>query len=173
MRKYSSELLVARFIKSATNGRTVSIRTRRVFTLILVPIWLLGLAWSAPFFYDGCKSIIEYFEIRRNSRIPYEYLSEGTRKVMIRDAIRSESSIADTLDYTTWEIIEGREQTPQWVIDKINRMSYRQDELDEAKSRMLGMLSLPFYIGVFFVMPWVILRLIFWIVDADKGNEMS
>jgi hypothetical protein len=63
MTKFSPELWVARFIKSATNGKTVSIRVRRILTLIVIPIWLLGLIWSLLAFYIGCIETYQYFNL--------------------------------------------------------------------------------------------------------------
>jgi len=41
--KLSPEHIIARFIKSATNGRSVSPRIRRLITIIIFPIWVIGL----------------------------------------------------------------------------------------------------------------------------------
>lgn len=114
MGKLSPELLVSRYIKSATKGRNVSIRTRRFLTLVLLPIWAMGLLWSLIAFYYGCLDTILYFNL----------------------------SPADNFG--------------NYVV------------FDEY---LLCIMAIPIYLCICFILPWVVVRLIFWIVDADKAHE--
>jgi hypothetical protein len=46
-----------------------------------------------------------------------------------------------------------------------------ESEKRKAKGEMLQLLAIPAYLIIFFILPWVITRLVFWIIDADKVKE--
>lgn len=101
----SPELLVAKYIKSATNGRSISVRLRRILSLAFIPIWIFAI-------YKFISHIISTIHIR----IRYNDLYETGFLRM------------------NWPIHLG--------------------------------VTLQFFAFIF--LPWIILRVIFWIIDADK-----
>lgn len=60
MRVISPEILVARYIKSATNGRTVSKKINRVILIGLTLILLAGLINVSILTFEGIKAIPKY-----------------------------------------------------------------------------------------------------------------
>lgn len=178
MKIISPDLLIAKFIKGATNGRVVTIRTRRVLTLILIPVWLLGLLFTIPIFYEGCKAANAYLDAKTDRGIRYQDLPEDysvgheMRKSM-RERFLRNSHPADTLTAQEWNIIEGKEPEPDWLKEQLESYTPPVDQaaIEDAKVNMLNLLALPLYGLLLFVIPWIVLRLIYWIVDADKAKE--
>jgi hypothetical protein len=150
MKIISPERLVAKFIKSATNGRTVSVRKRRILTLIAIPIWLLGFACCATCSYNGVKAIFTYYEAKKNYSPEFDkYMEEDIKKM-------------EPLAQKTYH-------NPYLKLRYVPK-DY-ESEMRRAKREMFQLLAIPVYLIVFFILPWVITRLVFWIVDADKVTE--
>ena len=99
--KLSPENIIANFIKSATNGRAVSPKLRRILTIIIFPIWVLGLAF---------------------------YLWVTIDMIMYNDMIKHPIRFLD---------------------------------FDEAW-------SIIYFILIAFIIPFIILKLTFWVIDADR-----
>ena len=178
MKIISPDLLIAKFIKSATNGRVVTIRTRRVLTLILIPVWLLGLFFTIPIFYEGCKAANAYLDAKTDRGIRYQdlpedyYVGHEMHKSM-RERFLRNSHPEDTLTAEEWNIIEGKEPEPDWLKEQLESYTppVNQAAIDDAKAGMFNLLALPLYVLIFFALPWIVLRLIFWVIDADKAKE--
>lgn len=107
------ERLVHKFILSASNGRSVSPKIRRLLTLVVVPIWTLGLIYSLIWFVVGC--------------------------------------------------IEGKKY---WfgTFDERYQVGVTYEEL------LLAVFAPLIYFAICFFIPWTIIRLIFWVKDADKED---
>ena len=67
--KFSPELIVARYIKSATNGRILTVRMSRLLALIILPIWLVVFILSGIMMYDGIRSFVKLAEIEDHRKI--------------------------------------------------------------------------------------------------------
>jgi hypothetical protein len=150
MKNITPEILVARYITSATKGRKTSIKTRRIITLILIPIWLLGLVWGVTLSYKGAKAIFTYYEAKNNQSPELDKQLQEDVKKMEPLAQRMYHNPYLTLSYAPKDY---------------------ESEMGKAKGEMFQLLALPTYFLLFFALPWVITRLVFWIVDAEKAKE--
>lgn len=112
--KISPEHWVDKFIRSATNGRIVSVKLRRVLTLIVIPIWFLGLIYSLLWLYVGCVNGYIYW---------FRPLIEAYNKKIIFSEL------------------------------------------------IFSLLAPAFYLLICFIIPWIIVRLIFWVIDADNVTK--
>lgn len=115
-------MVVARFVKSASAGRSVTVRMRRILTFIVIPFWLLGLTWTSINSYHATRSTISYYELKGEKRWHHDYGSNWPYHI----------------------------------------------QLEYEKSGIVGFWTIPLYVFVFFLLPWVIVRIVFWIKDADK-----
>ena len=125
----SPELLIANYVKSATNGRIISVRLRRILTLIITPIWLGLLIWSGVMTYQGITAF--------------------------RDVKRIENSIRETNKF----------------YGDANHTGILEIELSRAKDYTDLVYYLPAFLIISILTPWLILRMIFWVIDADKVKE--
>ena len=139
--KLSPEYWVGRFIKSATNGKSISVRLKRILTLILIPIWIGGLAWTGYMTYIG---ITAYQKVKK-----IEYSIRETNKF-----------------YSRYNPNTGSFTTDPYYLNQLeSRLAIQQDNKDLVY-------YLPLFLLIGFVLPWILLRLIFWIVDADKEKVL-
>lgn len=127
----SPELLIASYIKSATKGRIISVRLRRILTLIIIPVWLGLLVWSGVMTYQGIKAF--------------------------RDVKRIENSISETNKF----------------YGDANHVGILEVELSRAKDYTDLVFYLPAFLISSLLFPWIILRLTFWIIDAESNKEAT
>lgn len=79
----------------------------------------------------------------------------------------------DTLTAEEWNIIDGKEPVPDWLKEQLESYTppANQAAIDDAKAGKFNLLALPLYMLIFFGLPWIVLRIIYWVVDADKAKE--
>lgn len=146
---FSPELWVARFIKSATNGKTISVRARRILTLIMIPLWLLGLVWCVTLCYDGTKAIFTYYKLKDEASSDMgEYIKRG---------LEDQQRIARKMYHNPYLTLTYKPPDYEY-------------EMKQAKEDILQLLAFPIYVLIFFVTPWIITRLVFWVIDADNAK---
>jgi hypothetical protein len=138
--KLSPEYWVMGFVKSATNGKNISIRLRRILTIILTPIWLGGLVWAGYMTYIGVTAYQKVKKIEHSIRETNKHYSQYN---------------PNTGSFTT---------DPYYLRKLESRLSIENDNKDLVY-------CLPAFLVIGFLVPWVLLRLIFWIVDADNTKE--
>jgi len=137
--KLSPELWVAGFIKSATNGRVISVRFRRILSLIVLPFWILALV---------IFSLISY-----------------TLIINIKENINANHYIK--------EKISGRESSGDMSMqeyDPYNHMAESFREVETTTSNIKELTWELICIVLILIAPWVLLRLTFWIIDADENS---
>ena len=71
--------------------------------------------------------------------------------------------------FETKEKVESRKLSPNF--------SYENDyifieKFEMAKGKLWGLTAIPVYILFFYVLPWLLLRLIFWIKTADNVKKI-
>lgn len=125
----SPELLIANYVKSATNGRIISVRLRRILTLIIIPLWLGLLIWSGIMTSEGISAFKEVKKIENSIRETNKFYGDA---------------------------------------DHIGILEVELSRAEDSKDLIY---YLPAFLVLGFIVPWVILRLIFWIIDADKAKE--
>ncbi len=133
---FSPEQLVAKYVKSATNGRSISIRLRRIITLFLFPLWIIAFAWSITMLYQGVSAI-------------------NTAKKLDK-AIKSEKYYYNYNDGKT-----------QWIPSSPYHELWQQN-LMLAQGRIVLLYYSPLPILFLLLVPWIGLRLVFWIVNANE-----
>ncbi|MGN6400970.1 MAG: hypothetical protein ACTHMD_10980 [Flavisolibacter sp.] len=62
--KLLPEYWVSGFIKSATNGRTVTVKQRRLITLLAIPIWVIGLIVTIVLVYQAIAAWPHYIQAK-------------------------------------------------------------------------------------------------------------
>jgi hypothetical protein len=127
----SPELLIANYIKSGTKGRIISVRLRRILTLIIIPTWLGFLVWSGAATYQGISAF--------------------------NDVKRIENSIRETNKF----------------YGDTNHTQLLELELYRAEDAKDLVYYLPVFLIVSLLIPWLILRIIFWIIDAESNKEAT
>lgn len=132
--KLSPEYWIGGLIKSATNGRVIPVKTKRILTSIIIPIWIVGLIICIQGFTEARKASKYYNE----------------QKVRL-DALNSTYSRDNgKFDNSRGDYLSGM----RWAEEKMNGYYY-------------GI----YFLLICFVIPWVIVRLIFWVMDSDKTKE--
>lgn len=164
--RFSPELMIARFIKSATNGRSITIRLRRILTLVIIPIWLLGLVWVVILYIDAINAIpkLKLIEEYKKGRYHQDMARQEQRKHYL-PLSESESSQQSYFNYKFWSDvgIEGASE-----FDDVNDLLAIAEA--NQKSSLQNFFALPIFLVVFVFAPWALLRLTFWIFDADKSH---
>jgi len=127
--KISPEIWIAKFVKSATNGRVITVRLRRILTLLILPIWLLGLGITSYYCYKAIIAIPKYNE---------------------------EKEIMKSIGGVGYYYPTG----------------YANDEMISLEEDIKGFISIIYYLAICFIIPWIILRLTFWIIDADNAKSI-
>ena len=127
----SPELLIANYVKSATNGRIISVRLRRILTLIIIPLWVGLLIWSGIMTFQGVTAF--------------------------RDVKRIENSIRETNKF----------------YGDAHHTGVLELELYKAEDAKDLVYYLPAFLISSLLIPWLTLRLIFWIIDAENSKEAT
>ena len=141
---FSPEILVGNYIKSATNGRVISLRLKRILTLILIPLSIAATVYSAIMFYQGVTAIKKVEKLEKALR------SERLNNSHYDWNYGKSQFVPNSPFYTLWE-----------------------QELRNAKDRIDLAYYSPLPISFLLVVPWIILRLVFWIIDAKETEEGS
>jgi hypothetical protein len=120
--------------------------------LIIIPIWLFGLCITAFYTYNATAAIFKISDAKKDLNSYYQAKAEYMKdpKHLLE---RYDSGFTNTRD----EYAEQQER-------EINDL--QDDEL-------YGIYAIIIYIATCFIIPWVILRLTFWIIDADKERVES
>lgn len=130
----SPEILVAKYIKSATKRRNISLRLIRLLTLLLFTVWIIGFYLVIQGFINSREATKEYRQAKvRLEALDSMYPNDNGRFDMVRFDLRSAMSAAER----------------------------------KTGGYYFGI----YYILICFVMPWVILRVVFWIVDAKEIEQ--
>jgi hypothetical protein len=132
--KLSPENWIAGLVKSATNGRIISVRLRRILTLIIIPIWITGLVISIQGFFDARKATAYYNE--QKARLDY-----------LNSTYRNDNGRYDN-----------------------SRNDY-QSGMNWAEGKMNGYYYGLYFILLCFIIPWLITRIAFWIIDAKEVEQ--
>lgn len=143
--KLSPEIWVAKYVKSATNGRVISIKLRRILTLVIIPIWLVGFCFMVDYCYDAVIAISKYK--KANESVQFH---QNERKI----------------NY-------GFPANQSYLIPQYESIENAIADREASKTKIYGFVSILYYVLVFYMIPWGILRIIFWIKDADKTNIES
>jgi hypothetical protein len=135
----SPEHLVAKYIKSATNGRNISVRLRRIITLILIPIWIISLVWSISMLYQGVTAIriAEKFDKAIKSEGYHHEYRNGNSQI-----------VPNSVYHDLWQ----------------EKLWEAQNNIDLTYYSLLPILFV-------FIVPWIILRLVFWVIDAKETEQ--
>lgn len=136
--KLSPEFLVAGLIKSATNGRIASVRLRRIITLIIIPVWIAGIAISIDGFITALDASTKYKE--------YEW-----KLKRFNQSVRPDGYIYDN----SFNQLKDDYQSEMWKYER------KKD----------GYFYILYFLLICLIIPWVLTRIIFWIIDADKATE--
>jgi len=130
----SPEILVTKYIKSATKRKNIPLRLIRLFTLLMTLVWIIGLILVIQGFIKAKDATKEYKQAKvRLEAINSMYPNDNGRFDMARDEQRS----------VMWE----------------------------AERKTGGYYYGVYYLLICFIAPWIVLRLIFWIVDAKNAPE--
>lgn len=128
------EILVAKYIKSATNRRNISLRLIRLLTLLLFTVWIIGFYLVIQGFINSRDATKEYRQAKvRLEAIDSMYPNDNGRFDMVRYDLRSAMLAAER----------------------------------KTDGYYFGI----YYILICFIIPWVILRVVFWIVDAKEIEQ--
>lgn len=168
---FSPESWVAGYIKSATKGTVISIRLRRILTLVFIPIWIGSIVFSIPSYMEAFKAVPKYNRLQelKKGGIGLEY---------------DDNNCYGGHVHKSW--VNDGESTHQcgcfnsqfWMDMGIGNPDHR-DSVDglfamaesNQKGELFKFLILPQLFLMFFAAPWLIIRVIYWIKDAEKITE--
>ncbi len=132
--KLSPDYLVVKYLKSATNGKSISIRLIRVVTLILIALLITGTIVTVNGYLKAKQAAKEY--------------NQNKFGLMVLNA--------------TYKNDNGK-----W--------DYQRDEYLGAMMRAkrnMNWYEFPIYFFLTcFIIPWICIRLSFWIIDAGMGKQ--
>lgn len=163
-----------RYIKTATYGATYTQRLKRVLLLVCIIIWGLGLVWIYEPTVNGFKAISEYFDAKENIKNRRQSLDKHELAMQYLH----QQNPYDTLSAEMFEIVTNKDKPlPDWLDKEVTAYANQSDgtetrELETAKSSMWGLTAIPIYLVLFFLVPWLLIRLIFWIKTADNVKRV-
>jgi len=167
--KLSPEFLVARFVKSATNGRKTSVKLSRILTIIVLPIWLGSIVIATDSYIQAFKAVPKYRTIQNFKKRGINLADNDT------NCFGGHSHLSATRDRETTQCCF---YSPFWKSVGVIAPDHRNSVYSmvaEAENTQLGeiekFLHLPYLLLLFVVAPWVIIRIIYWIKDSDKGES--
>lgn len=149
--------MIEKFLKISTGGHQFSERTKRLLSIILIPVWTIGLIFTLIFTIQGVKAIPLYFKAK--NLIPQQIELENRS----RNSQNSETSMLQhySFDPTPWKEIGIENPTTSSTM-----MPQRGMEIQ--KKKMYKCLSILAYFLSLFLIPFTILRLTYWVKMADK-----
>lgn len=166
--KISPEHWVDRFIHSATNGRSVSGRVRRIIVIFLFLICSTGLIYSLYCTYNGIIAFPKYQKARELLELSkkldhnsYEYHS-----VFGCYPMRGETEMV-RFDAGLWEDLGINNPNP--FDCGVESVAYTKQE-----GQVLLLIAIPILIIsilMLFTSIWIITRTVFWVKDGDKAKE--
>lgn len=134
--KLSPEYWISGLVKSATNGKKISVRLRRILTLIIIPLWIMGIAISVEGFIKAKEATHKYKHFKsRLESLNMMYPNDNGRF----DGTRS--------DYMA--------------------------SMNEAERNTGGYCYWIYFLLLCLIIPWVVARLVFWIIDAKEVGQVS
>ena len=166
--------LFDKYIKTATYGATYTQRFKRILFLFCLFVWTLGAVWLYEPTKGGVIGLKDYYEEK-------SYI-EGMKSVYDRyDRAKfclKEMHPNDTLTKAELDMVSDKNKPlPAWLEEKVDRREKESEviyrnRLDKLKQNLWGLLAIPAYIVIFFVLPWLLIRLIFWIKTADNAKRI-
>jgi uncharacterized membrane protein len=156
-------VLVDKFLKSATFGEKYTERTKRLLTIIIIPVWLFGLILCVVSCIDGINGIQNY-KIAEGLLQDIPNLEKNSEIVSRHD---NRESI-----HTLFPINIGLYQKlgvndPQaWD----TYLPYRAMSIQ--KDKIYSLVNIPGILFAFILAPWLLLRLFYWIKKADNGAKI-
>jgi hypothetical protein len=165
--KLSPEHLVARYLRSATNGKVLSVRKNRILTLLIFPIWIIAIIIGGVATKDAIDAVPNYKAIQEFKRGPYNHDNDDKNPYgghNHHDWYGDGESIHQcNFDKGFWLNL-GLKNPDHF--DSVIGLADIAENYQE--SDLYNFFTLPLFFGLLVVLPWTILRIIFWIKDADK-----
>lgn len=129
--KLSPEYMISKYAKSATNGRSISVRVSRIIILALVALLVVVIVVTIQ---------------------DYSKAKEATSRYNLNKAQLEAINRMYPNDNGKWDYARD---------EKLSGMAY-------AKADMNWYYFPIYFLLILFIVPWVIIRLSFWIIDAGK-----
>jgi len=166
--------LFDKYFKTATFGRTYTQRFRRVLLIVCLIVWGAGLVWIYEPTKNGVTAIFDYFQEKENIKNRKATLDkhELAKKYLYQQ------NPNDTLTQEMFDIVTNKDKPlPEWLDKEVTKFASQTDDtetdgLQRAKDEMWGLTAIPTYLFLFFILPWLLLRLFFWIKTADNVTKV-
>ena len=155
--------LVDKFLKSATFGQKYTERTKRILTIVIIPIWFFGLTLCVINCIDGINGI-------QNYRIAEGLLQdipnlEKNSAIVSRQDNRESTRMLFPINTELYQKLGVSDPQP-WDTYLPNRaMSIQKDKI-------YSLVNIPIILCYFLLIPWLLLRLFYWIKKADNGTKI-
>jgi hypothetical protein len=150
--------LAFRYLKSATLSYKYTEKEKRIFSLLVTIFWVIAIGITGIFITDGIQGALNYDDalmlrkdlptLRQNS---IEYFKPSTGES------RQFAGI-DVANYERLGVIDAK----FWDVTAPDRAIKHQ------KEKMFSFVYVPIILILFFLLPWLVVRLIFWIRTADN-----
>lgn len=150
--------VVDKYVKSATGGLNYTDRVKKILSIIIIPIWLFCLSICVLSAIDGIEGI-------QNIKIAKRLLSdvptlEKNREIRnLKDGETTRELLPINLGLYKKLGIDNPDPTEAGMPDLA---------ISKQKDKIYSLLLIPLYLGIFIVLPWIILRIFFWIKHADN-----
>lgn len=141
--------------------------------MVCIIIWAIGLVWVYKPTVNGFQAIFEYFQANENIKN-----SQNLDKYELAMQYLHQENPNRPLSAEMFEIVTNKEKPlPDWLEQRSTayanlREGIQTDKLDRAKWNLWGLTAFPTYLVLFFLVPWLLLRLIFWIKTADNVKKI-
>lgn len=146
--------LINKFLLYSTRGYRFPERTKRILSIIIIPIWIVGLIFTIIFTIQGVKAIPLYFKAKKLIPAQIE-LSRNSSYNSNNNGLSHYS-----FNPGPWMEIGIENPTPSSTM-----MPQRGMEIQLYKMRKC--LAPLIYFLLFFFIPFLILRSIYWVKAAE------
>lgn len=155
--------LVDKFLKSATFEQKYTERIKRILTLIVFSIWLLAFTLIILVTIEGFKGAFYYSDAQKLLKdLP---LLEKNRKEYLGPQSLGGTQQFQGVDKQAYKRV-GIENVEFWDdTAPLRAISLQED-------RMQSFFIIPIIFTVFYIIPWLLLRLFFWIKKADNDTRV-
>lgn len=170
--KFSLDTLIGKYIRSATNGWQLSIRTSKFLTLIIALIWSLALIKTCFLYADAIKAIPKYSAIQKFKTSGFYHDNDDNNHygghIHAYWYTDGESTHHCSFDEEFWQ---------ELGITNPNHKDSVRGLVSIAEGRQEGelykFLWLPIFILLLGVIPWVLTYITFWVIDTGKKTGIN
>jgi hypothetical protein len=168
--KFKPEILVDKFFKSASRGKRLSTRWSRIISLIAIPMWIGSIVIVSVSFYQAIKAIPKYNTLQQFKKSGYDRENDDQNCYggHVHENWRKDGESLHQCGCFDSQFWRNMGVTNPDHMDSVSSL------FSIAESRQIADLLLFFsllYVPILlYVLPWIIIRVVYWIVSAENKS---